>query len=309
MSTNIGDDHAWQHHRLEAPETDDNGDINWELLWLYRRKKGVQQPRPIFTGDVFENVPVIGEDDPVTVVVLQHPCALFDANNNLQEVLLAARLVDHADVSVSGWSGNYDIMPLVVHDSDPPVYLAVSLTQLVLVRSNELEPKKRVACMEIEGVSRLLQRWTNVNTRVVVPCWRFEQVVDAPFAEAEGMESWCAQRQQAGVKPPEAAKEATTWLDEKLPETGKPRRLMLKDPDNRKTMVRLMHKVAKERTERDLAEKVRVQAERKAAVAALPVAGSGELVADEAPPAKGEGEHAAEGSTRSPEEPGEPGSK
>jgi len=34
----------------------------------------------------------------------------------------------------------------------------------------------------------------------VVPSWRFEQVIDAQFAEADGMESWCTQRQQARVK-------------------------------------------------------------------------------------------------------------
>lgn len=276
MATNVGDDQAWQHHGLEAPETDENGEINWELLWLYRRKAGVQQPRPIFTGDVFENISVIGEDDSVTVVILQHPCALFDSNNNLREVLLAARLVDHAQVSVSGWTGNYDIMPLVVHETDPLLHQAVALNQLVLVRSSELELKlkKRVACMEIEGVSRLLQRWTNANTRVVVPSWRYAHVVDAQFAEAEGMESWCAQRQQAGVKPPEAAKEATDWLDEKLPETGKPRRLLLADASNRKTMVRRMVTVAKGRTEQDLAEKARLKAECQAAAAQEAVPGS-----------------------------------
>jgi hypothetical protein len=46
---------------------------------------------------------------------------------------------------------------------------------------------------------RLLQRWTNVNTRVAVPAWRFEQVVDAQFGEAEGMESWYTERALAGI--------------------------------------------------------------------------------------------------------------
>lgn len=267
MAINPSDEHPWLNHALEAP-THPDGVIDWDMVWLHRRKQGVQQPRPVFCGDVFEDVTIAGEELPVTVVILQHPCALMDANNEVRAVLLAARVVDHPKVSISDWTRKFDIMPLVVHDSDPLQHRAIAFDQLVLVPSANLPLKKRVACMEIEGVSRLLQRWTNVNTRVIVPCWRFEQVVDAQFAEADGMEAWCTQRLQAGVKQPEGMKEATAWLDERLLETGKPRRLLLKDPTNRKSMVRLMHNVAKEMTERDQVEKARVKAEREAAPAA-----------------------------------------
>ena len=82
------------------------------------------------------------------------------------------------------------------------------------------------------------------------------------------MEAWCTQRLQAGVKQPEGMKEATAWLDDKLPETGKPRRLLLKDPSHRKPMVRLMRNSAKEMTERDQAEKAQIKAELEAAQAA-----------------------------------------
>jgi hypothetical protein len=252
LASKAGDDaEAWAHHALEAPEVDESGQINWELMWLHRRKQGVQQPRPVFTGDVFKSVAVIGEDDPVSVMILQHPCALRDKDNQLREVLLTARLVDHPEVTRSGWSGNYDIMPIVVHESDPLMHQAVALDQLALVRSADLDLKKRVACMEIDGITRLLQRWTNANTRVVVPSWRFERVIDAQFAEAEGIESWCIQRQQARVKLPQAMKEATEWLDERNEDTGKPRRELLKDPNYRKGLIRRMYEVANERSQRD----------------------------------------------------------
>ncbi len=220
-------------------------------MWLYRRKQGVQQPRPIFTGDVFDNVLAIGEDDRISIMILQHPCALLDKKNELREVLLTARLIDHAEVTSSGWGGNYDVMPIVVHKSDPLKHQAVALDQLALVRSADLALNKRVACMEIDGITRLLQRWINVNTRVVVPSWRFEQVIDAQFNEAEGVESWCTQRQQARVKPAQAMKEATAWLDERSEDTGKPRRDLLKDPTYRKGLVRRMYEVANEMTQRD----------------------------------------------------------
>ncbi len=255
------DDEAWAHHALEAPEVDESGQINWELMWLYRRKQGVQQPRPIFTGDVFENIAVISEVDPVSVMILQHPCALLGNNNKLREVLLTARLVDHPEVTPNGWSGNYDVMPVVVHESEPLKHQAVALDQLALVQAADLDVKKRVACMEIDGITRLLQRWTNVNTRVVVPSWRFERVIEAQFAEADGMESWCVQRQQARVKPSQAMKEATEWLDERNEDTGKPRRDLFKDPNYRKGLVRRMHEVASKSSLRDKDERARLIAE------------------------------------------------
>jgi hypothetical protein len=264
LATNEGDNKAWAYHDLEPPELDEDSRINWDLIWLHRRNNGVQQPRPHFTGDVFADVPVIGEDALATVVVLQHPCALLDKNNELRSALLAAKLIDYKEVLPQEWRGNYDVMPLVVHDSDPLKHQAAALDQLALVRSSDLDLAKRVACMEIDGVARLLQRWMNANTRVVVPCWRLVQVIEAQFAEAEGMESWCTQRQQARVKPAEAMKEATNWLDERNEDTGKPRRELLKDPHYRKNIVRRMYNVAKKMSDRDNAERVRIKAEEQA---------------------------------------------
>ena len=259
MATNEDDDHKWLHHTLEPPKLGDDGSIDWALLWLYRRRRGVLEPRPIFTGDIFANVMIVGEIEPVTLAVMQHPCALFDSNNDLRETLLGAKLVDFPEVSVSGWAGNYDYMPLVVRDAKPPKHQAIAFNELVLVRSSELHLKKRVACMEIEGIARLLQRWMNVNTRVVVPGWRFEQVVNAQFAEAEGIESWCTERAPAGIAQADSAKEATAWLDEKLAETGKPRRMILQDPSSRKSMIRLMLTTARGLTERDLADQTTLE--------------------------------------------------
>ena len=68
----------------------------------------------------------------------------------------------------------------------------------------------------------------------MVPCWRFEQVTEVQFAEADGIEAWCTQRQAARVKRPEAMKEATAWLDAKSEDTNRPRRELLSGPENRK---------------------------------------------------------------------------
>ena len=157
----------------------------WDRFWLHRRRRGVQEPRPIFTGDVFEGVPTINGDQAADLVVVQHPCALQDRNNELRAALLAARLIEYEDVPPAGWKRNYDIMLVVVHSGPPPRHQAIAFDQLILVRSADLALAKRVACMEIEGVTLL--RWANVNTRVVVPRSRFEAVIESQFAEADGM--------------------------------------------------------------------------------------------------------------------------
>lgn len=264
MATHAESEDGWADRSLETPELGGDGLVNWESLWLYRRKQGVQQRRPIFTGDVFQDVALIGDEEPATVVVLQHPCSLLGKNNELRAVLLIANLIDHAEVHPKDWSGNYDIMPIVVHGSDPLMHQAVALDQLGLVVSSELDLKKRIACMETNGVTLLLQRWTNMNTRVVVPCWRFEKVIEAQFAEAEGMEAWSAQRQQARVKHADAIKEATDFLDEKSEDTGEPRRELFKNSRYRKSLVRRMHNVAKDLSDRENADTARLRAEQKA---------------------------------------------
>jgi hypothetical protein len=198
------------------------------------------------------------------VVILQHPCALLDDHNELRPVLLVAKLIDFADVTLADWKGNYDFMPIVLHDNASGQHKAVAFNELALVRAAELSYARRVACMEIEAVGLLLQRWTNVNTRVVTPLWRFKQVIEEQFAESEGMEHWCAQRQQARVKPDEGVREATAWLDAKSADTNRPRRELLKSPENRKGLIRRMHDVAKKMSEHDIVERERLKAERAA---------------------------------------------
>lgn len=263
MDAHSGDAESWAQHALDAPELGDNGEVDWDLFWLYRRKKGVRQPRPLFTGDVFRDVPIIGEESG-DVVILQHPCSLLDEHNELRSVLLVAKLIDFEAVTVAGWKGNYDFMPLVVDEGTPVQHRAVAFNELALVRSAELSYERRLACMEIEAAGLLLQRWTNVNTRVVTPLWRFKQVIEEQFAETQGIEDWCSQRQQARVKPAQGIKEATAWLDAKSEDTNRPRRELLKSPQNRKGLIRRMHEVAKEMSEHDIAERERMKGERAA---------------------------------------------
>ncbi|BAD56425.1 hypothetical protein [Nocardia farcinica] len=274
MATNE-EESKWLHHGLETPPLADDGTIDWDRVWLYRNKSGVQQPRPVFTGDVYRDVPAVDDDKPSTVMILQHPCALLDKNNELRDVLLTAKVVDYKEVSAREWAGNFDVMPLVLATAK---HQAVAFDQLALVRSSELELTKRVACMEIEGVACLLQRWVNVNTRVIVPCWRFITVIEAQFAEADGMQAWCEERRHARVKPVPAVKEATNWLDEKSPDTGVPRRELLKEPAFRKHIVRQMQEVARGRSQREIAERDRVKAERAQAEAEAATAVNREVV-------------------------------
>jgi hypothetical protein len=273
LATNERDD-QWPQRELEVPELDEGGQIDWSLFWLYRSKNGVRQPRPIFTGDVFVNVPTISDGGTSIVAVVQHPCSLFNRNNELRDVLLTARLVDYQELTPSQWVGHYDVMPVVIQQRE---HKAIVFPELELVRSTDLELKKRVACMEIQAIALLLQRWTNFNTRVVVPRWRFEQVIEAQFLEADGMESWCSERRRAGVTLQDAMKEATGFLDEKSDDTGKPRRELLKQPEYRKYIVRRMKTLSKQMSDDEISERQRRKTEaveREIATATSPGAAS-----------------------------------
>ena len=254
-------DHVWLHHTLETPKLGSDGHIDWNLAWLYRRKRGVRELRPVFTGDVYYEITPIGEEGPATVVILQHPCALQNADNELRDILLAAKVVDHAEVPVSQWTGNYDIMPLVISQAKPPSYQAIDFNQLALVRTADLRHHKRGACMEIEAIAVLLQRWVNVSSRVIVPRWRFEQIIEPVRRETEGIENWCTERIRAGVRMPDAIREATQWLDVLNEDTGVPRRESFKTHSPGRYLVQRMQKVAKEMSEHQIAETEQLEAE------------------------------------------------
>lgn len=249
------------------------GEPYWDGMWQYRAKS-VQFPRPIFTGDVFFGIDIADDDDnPAGAIVLQHPCALRSNGYAMREQILVAEVGLHGEMAtLKQWQGSYNLMPLnAVQTRRPDDHYAAFFDRLYTVAPDQLVLTKRIACMQILGISLLMQRWIYHNSRVAIPTPRFTMVFKARYAEADGIEDYCKVRRQMRVKVPEAEKEASEWLDALSDDTGRPRRELLDETKNHKTMVKRMAAVAERRNEEDRAEKDRRKAERDGAATASAV--------------------------------------
>ena len=92
-------------HNLEAPGTDEAP----EFESLYRaRGDEVLAQRPIFTGDVFFDVNVEGEEQTCNVIVLQHPCVIRKGVE-LTPKLLVAEVASAALLPPSQWVEKFSV--------------------------------------------------------------------------------------------------------------------------------------------------------------------------------------------------------
>lgn len=196
-------------HSLEAPGTDEEP----EYSSLYRaRGDEVVAQRPIFTGDVFFDVPVIGGDEPRSVLVLQHPCVIR-RGVVLTPTLLVAEVRPAEVQRPSRWDRVPRQMPLadlVIGGS--PANFAAFFVDHQLVRPEFLDLGKRIACMSQRGVNLLLQRWVHHNSRVIVPTHNYQDVTSPQYEEADIIEEWCIDRQDDGISQDDAVLEIDTWL-------------------------------------------------------------------------------------------------
>ena len=220
-------------HSLETPGTDEAP----ECSSLYRaRGDEVVAQRPIFTGDVLFGVPVIGEDEPKNVLVLQHPCVIR-RGLVLTPKLLVAEVRPEGVNRPSRWDRLPRQMPLsqLVVDGTPAHYAAFFVDHQ-LVRRESLDVNRRVACMSQRGVNLLMQRWVHHNSRVIVPTYEYQDVTSPQYEEADIIEEWCIDREDDGRSPDEATVEIDSWLTgDKSPTSPRAR---LEDPQQRSAIRR-----------------------------------------------------------------------
>lgn len=228
-------------HDLEYPGAD--GVPDWGSLYRARGEEVVRH-RPVFTGDVFEKVPVqgLGESKNKTVIVLQHPCALRSNGVDLHSRLMVAELRNHKVIPVEDWTRHLGKMPLP--ELIPALetgrrHQAAFFDEPYLIGPDDLALEKRIACLSQTGVNLLLQRWVHHNSRVVVPTATYQEVSSPAYEEADLIEDWCEERVEAGLEIEEAAVEAMKWLREDI-NGGVTRQRMLEDPQNRSTVRRQM---------------------------------------------------------------------
>ena len=232
---------------LECPGAEGSSPDWAAELYLYRAGN-VAEGRSIFTGDIFFDVEVqgIGAVEQKNVLVIQHPCALRSNGVDLTDTLMVVEVVPHQLLKQSQWLGFSRVMPLpdLVDSSDEP-HRAALFTSCYLVIPDSLDPVKRVACMTQFGVNLLMQRWVFHNSRVVVPTWKYNEVVSAQYEEADGIEDWCEIRASQGVRTSEATLEASSWLDDDGG-GGVSRRQLLENPQYRSHVRKAMRKYAKD---------------------------------------------------------------
>lgn len=231
-------------HNLESPS---GSEPRWDRLYRARGDEVVLH-RPIFTGDVFIDVPVAAGDATRTrtVMVIQHPCAMRTDGVNLVDPLLVSEVRKHKELTPDDWQGYGKLMPLpdLVLDIDTGRrHQAAMFDKLHLVSPTELT--KRVACMSQRGVNLLLQRWVHHSSRVIVPTPDLQTVTSGVFEEADLVEEWCDARVSDTVSIDEATGECVTWLREDSAIGGGMRQRMLEEPQNRSAIRKEMRAVLK----------------------------------------------------------------
>jgi hypothetical protein len=211
-------------HNLEAPGTDDAP--RWDDVYRCRGDEVVEH-RPVFSGDVYSDVEVWGEDDPKTVMVLQHPCVIR-SGTVLAKKLLVAEVIPSQIIKPSLWDGYVRQMPLarLMPDAEKEHWTA-KFDRHHIVTSKQLLDGTRTACLSQVGLNLAMQRWIHHNSRAIVPTWIIQEVTGAQFEEADIIEDWCIDREDDVVAAEAAIIEIDAWLTEEV--NGVKRRDQLKD--------------------------------------------------------------------------------
>lgn len=210
--------------RLAVPEDS-------ETLFLARDDE-VNVNRPLYTGDVLTGVVVpVLDPEPQTVIVASHPCAMR-AGAALQPLLHVAPVLGHSESGRQMWTGNYKLMALdglAVHTN--PV---VRLDLVTLVRSDELDVDRRIACLSRPGVNLLRQRLVHHLTRVVIDVSQFDLEAAPAHEEVDLMEEWVDLATERGQSRVDAESEFHDWI------RGDARQDHLKDPASVSSVRRAM---------------------------------------------------------------------
>lgn len=171
-------------------------------LYLARGEE-VNPNRPIFTGDVYRDLPIAGVQDSGMALVLAHPCS-FRFGAELADRLLVARVVSHPKQGPGAWRrGFLDRMPLPELDGDG--FWAGYLELLGRTPTSGLRSGERVACLSEFGINMLQQRLTCHLTRAEVPTAKFNEAFAHTYNEADLLEEWTDTLTDAGWTPEAAA--------------------------------------------------------------------------------------------------------
>jgi len=222
---------------LESPASADE-------LYLYRGDE-VPRTRPMFQGDVFDDMEIPGfEDGPGLAMVITHACTMRQGPA-LRDRLVVARVLPSPNAIALPWTGNFRTMPLPALIPDAaPSHWALNFEDLGSVLSKDLDLTKRVACLDDRGVVLLQQRHAHHLTRYVVETQVLYEQSANVLAEAELLEAWLsAATDDTGEGYDERAAQEAVAFDAFVG----PLRDALKGPSRRASVRRTVHQEIRRR--------------------------------------------------------------
>ncbi|MCA1703934.1 MAG: hypothetical protein LC808_11970 [Actinobacteria bacterium] len=202
----------------------------WEVadrLYLVRGDE-VSQHRPLFTGDVLDDVPIPGVQDSGPGIVVAHPCSMRGRDAQLLERILVAAVAPHDPVPASRWADGYlDRMPLPELRGPGAPFEVGWLDRVGRATRDRLLAATRLACLSTIGVNMLQQRLVCTFTRVEIPTALFWDAFGHTFEEADLLEEWTDTLAAVGVAPTDAAAAFEAWI------RAESRQERVKDPQQR----------------------------------------------------------------------------
>lgn len=201
----------------------------WEVAErLYHgRGQEVSPNRPLFTGDVLDDVLIPGVQDGGLAMIVAHPCSMRGGTGQLKEQLLMAKVAPHPPDRAHRWtSGFYDRMPLPDLLADAGSFHVTWLDQLGRAGREVIVRAQRVASLSHVGVNMLQQRMVCCLTRVEIPTSTFWEAFAHTYEEVELLEEW-NERLEGQANPNELAAQFEQWLQ------VDDHQLRLRDPQQR----------------------------------------------------------------------------
>ncbi len=183
---------------LESPQNPDE-------LYRYRGSETCIA-RPVFQGDVFEDIEIPGLDDgPGLAIVLTHPCTMRGKYSALRPILTAGRVKSYREVTLP-WYREFKVLPLPNLLEGSTDSYAAFFDEAGLVKATDLDVRRRVACLDDRGVLLLQQRQAHHFTRHVVETESLFEHTAGLLTEAELFEEWI----EASVPD-----DAEAWLEQR----------------------------------------------------------------------------------------------
>lgn len=199
------------------------------------RGDDVNPLRPLFTGDVVDDVAIPGVQEAGMAAVIAHPCSMRGRGAQLGPRVLVAAVEKHSRIGRSAWTeGHAGLMPLPDLLEAGGLWVA-RLDDIGRARTKGVTASRRLACLSPFGINLMQQRFIWRMTRHQVPTALLQEASAHTFEEADLLEEWNDTICPAGATPDQAAASFEAFL---RADCGHGRTLQndLRDPQRRSSV-------------------------------------------------------------------------